>query len=75
MNNGNKNPSTTKSGPGRFHQAGHKKASPIKSKGAPRGFVLHTNPEKRNRRDRIQALGGIRQFKKWERLHGVRNAA
>ncbi len=39
----NRNPSATKSGPGRYHKSGHEKASPIKSKGAPRGFVLHSS--------------------------------
>jgi hypothetical protein len=66
-NEHSKRASATKSGPGRYHSAGCQKASPVKSAGAPRGFVLHTNAEKRNRRDRIKALGGIRQFKRWER--------
>ena len=61
---GNKNASTTKSGPGRYHKAAHSKDSPHQSKGAPSGFVLHTaSPEKQSRR-RLVAFVGIRQHKK-----------
>ena len=59
-----KRPSATKSGPGRYHSAGATKASPIKSKGAPRGFVLHAASEaKRDRRAIVRAVG-VRQHKK-----------
>jgi hypothetical protein len=46
MSAANKNPSTTKAGPGRKHVAGHKKATPRKQKGAGVGFVQHTNGAK-----------------------------
>ena len=53
-----KQPSTTKSGPGRFHKAGHQKATPIKSHGATAGFVIHAaSPAKRERRALVKALG------------------
>lgn len=71
---GNKNPSTTKSGPGRFHLAGHKKSSPIASKGAPLGFVLHTNPAKKERRDLI-AIHGRRQFLRMLKEHRAMHKA
>lgn len=58
---GNKNASATKRGPGRFHEQGHKKSSPVAQHGTPRGFVLHTNPAKKDRRDLI-AIHGRRQF-------------
>ena len=46
-----KQPTTTKSGPGRFHKSGHQKATPVKSHGAPAGFVIHkASNAKRNRR-------------------------
>ena len=50
-------PTTTKTGPGRRHSAGHKKASPIKSKGAPLGFVQHTNPQRAEERAAVKAMG------------------
>jgi len=59
----NTNPSTTKRGPGRFHKDGHKKNSPVASKGAPRGFVVHTNPEKNTRR-MDKKIFGARQLRK-----------
>lgn len=59
-----RNRSTTKSGPGRSHKDGHKKAKPPVSKGAGSGFVQHTNAIRNARRRAIVALGGIRQFKK-----------
>lgn len=63
-----RNASATKSGPGRFHKAEHSKATPSKPPTAGRGFVLHTaSIGKKNRKERIKSLGGIRQFKKWER--------
>lgn len=61
----NLNPHPTKKGPGRKH--GHEVAhgtAPTPRRGAPAGFVLHTNPAKRQRREAIAAAGGIRQFKK-----------
>ena len=58
-----KRASATKAGPGRYHQPGHSKDTPIKSKGAPRGFVLHkASPERALRRQLIR-LGGFRQFR------------
>jgi hypothetical protein len=60
-----RNASATKAGPGRFHQQGHEKASPIKPKGAPVGMVLHhASPEKRARRAAIKAFGSVRAFKR-----------
>lgn len=58
-----RNRTSTKAGPGRLHKAGHKKAKPVASKGAPAGFVQHTNPERNARRRAIRAMGGIRQWK------------
>lgn len=63
----NTTPSTTKRGPGRFHKDGHKKNSPIASKGAPRGFVAHTNPEK-NARRKDKKIFGARQLRKQDRV-------
>ena len=60
-----KQPATTKSGPGRFHKSGHQKATPVKSHGAPAGFVIHkASNAKRNRRTVIEAVGGVRQYKR-----------
>lgn len=51
-------PSSTKSGPGRVHVSGHKKASPIKRRGAGTGFVQHTaSAEKAARRALVKAKG------------------
>lgn len=58
-----RNPQSTKAGPGRRHVSGHQKSSPVPSKGAPLGFVQHTNAAKKNRRDSIAAIGR-RQFLK-----------
>ena len=56
---------TTKSGPGRFHKSGHQKATPIKQHGASFDFVLHKASNARsNRRAVIEAVGGIRQYKR-----------
>lgn len=54
-----KQPTTTKSGPGRFHKSGHQKAAtPVKSHGAPAGFVIHAaSPEKRERRALVKVHG------------------
>lgn len=53
-----RNPSATKRGPGRKHRAGHKKASPIKSRGAPLGFEQrYASPAKRKHRANVKALG------------------
>lgn len=64
-----RNASATKRGPGRFHAAGHHKATPPKSKGAPHGFVLHTASEARKeRRTQIKAFGrrqGLKAIKYW----------
>ena len=56
-------PSTTKRGPGRRHVSGHKRATPIAAKGAPAGFVQHTNPAK-NARRKAKAASGARQYLK-----------
>lgn len=58
----NLQPSTTKRGPGRIHTPGHKKATPVPSKGAPLGFVQHTNPRK-NAVRKAKALAGARQYR------------
>lgn len=58
-----KHPSATKRGPGRYHHAGHTKATPVPSKGVPSGFVLHkASAEKQERRNTMQAIGGRRQY-------------
>lgn len=62
-----KRPSATKSGPGRYHAAGTKKASPKPAKGAPFGFVLHkASAAKKLRRSQV-ALMGRRQYLKRQR--------
>jgi hypothetical protein len=55
-------PNTTKAGPGRRHVSGHKKASPVPSKGAPQGFVQHTNPRK-NAVRAAKAASSPRQYR------------
>jgi hypothetical protein len=57
MPNANKNPSATKRGPGRFHESGHKKATPPKQRSAGLWLGLHTNPEKNARRELKRSLG------------------
>ena len=57
------NSTSTKRGPGRRHRDGHKRATPIASKGAPFGFVLHTNPAK-NAVRKAKAASGARQYRK-----------
>ena len=59
----NRNPSTTKRGPGRVHADGHKRATPVPSKGAPMGFVQHTNPAK-NAVRKAKAASSPRQYRK-----------
>jgi hypothetical protein len=56
-------PSATKAGPGRHHKQGHQKDSPRPDKGAPRGFVQHTN-ERANARRAVKAEVGARQYRK-----------
>ena len=62
-----KQPSTTKSGPSRFHKSGHQKATPIKSHGATAWFVIHAaSPAKRERRALVKVHGrrqALRQIK------------
>ncbi len=58
-----RNPSTTKAGPGRRHVSGHKRATPVASKGAPMGFVQHTNPAKNALRKAKASFGGNRQYR------------
>jgi hypothetical protein len=66
---GSKNASATKSGPGRYHDAGHEKSSPVKSKGASRGFALHTaSGERKSRRELVKAHGrrqALKMLKFW----------
>lgn len=50
-------PSATKRGPGRYHQQGHEKASPVKKRGTPWGFVQHTDEANNARRKRKAAMG------------------
>ena len=57
-----RHPQSTKSGPGRRHVPGHQKASPVAQKGAPMGFVQHTNPAK-NARRAAKAVLGARQYR------------
>lgn len=68
-----KEPSTTKRGPGREHHSGHKKASPIKSKGAGIGFVQHTASAAKRERRRVIAAIGIRQYKRRDRRGNAAN--
>lgn len=58
-----KRPSATKSGPGRYHSDGHKRATVKAPKGAPAGFVQHTNP-KANARRSVKSEIGARQYRK-----------
>jgi hypothetical protein len=73
-NEHSKRPSATKRGPGRYHARGATKDSPIKSKGAPRGFVQHTNPEKAERRALI-AIHGRRKFLRMLKEHRAMSKA
>lgn len=60
----NQNPSATKSGPGRRHKHGHKKAAPARTSGADFEFVQHTATKaRRERRAAVRAVG-IRQYKR-----------
>lgn len=53
-----KRPSATKSGPGRYHAAGTKKASSKPTKGAPFGFVQReASAAKKLRRQEISTMG------------------
>jgi hypothetical protein len=65
----NRNASATKRGPGRYHSVGARKNSPIKSKGAPRGFTLHkASEERKERRNMIKTYGrrqGLKAIKYW----------
>lgn len=58
-----RNPSSTKSGPGRRHVAGQQKDSPIKRRGAPAVFTQHYSPLRRKQRAMLKRLGR-RQFLK-----------
>ena len=61
-------PSATKCGPGRRHKSGHQKASPIKQRGAPMGFVQHeAHPRKKLRRANVEALGRRQAIKATKR--------
>jgi hypothetical protein len=69
----NKSHSATKSGPGRVHAQGHKKATPVKAKGAGIGFEQRVAPEaKRERRKVIKAIG-VRQYKRRDRRGNAAN--
>jgi hypothetical protein len=59
----NKTFSATKSGPGRVYLRGHKKASPVKAKGAGKGFEQRTN-DAANTRRKVKAEIGARQYRK-----------
>jgi len=63
-----KRPSATKSGPGRYHASGTKKASPTPTKGAPFGFVQHhvATAAKKLRRAQVAQMGR-RQYLKRQR--------
>lgn len=62
-----KRPSATKSGPGRYHASGTKKASPKPLKGAPLGFEQRVaSAAKKLRRSQV-ALMGRRQYLKRQR--------
>lgn len=55
---------STKAGPGRRHKDGTPHGrKPIESKGAPLGFIQHTNPERNKQRALVEVMGS-RQFKK-----------
>jgi hypothetical protein len=71
---GDKNASATKAGPGRYHEDGATRNSPGKSKGAPKGFVQHTNPEKAQRRALI-AIHGRRKFLQMLKEHRAMSKA
>lgn len=59
-----KRPSATKSGPGRYHADGTKKAGPVRAKGAPRGFVLHqAGAAKKLRREQTATMGRRQRLK------------
>jgi len=62
MSYADRQPSTTKRGPGRKHVPGHQKATPTPSKGAPFGFVQHTNPAK-NAVRKAKAASSPRQYR------------
>lgn len=60
-----RSPTTTKRGPGRRHTDGHQKATPIKQRGAPAGFVQHVaDPAKKLRRANVKALGRRQALKR-----------
>lgn len=70
----NLNFSSTKSGPGRVHRDGTKKAKPVKQRGAPLGFAQRqASEEKRRRRDAVK-LYGIRKFKRLTQTYRPENA-
>lgn len=64
----NKNPSATKRGPGRYHEQGHKKASPVRRPSAPIGsgpqFLGQATNEQRQQRNAAKAAIGARQLRK-----------
>lgn len=64
-----KRPSATKSGPGRYHSDGMKKARPIPQHGASSDFELHkASAEKKQRRDLVKVHGrrqAIKALKYW----------
>jgi hypothetical protein len=55
----NKSLSATKSGAGSVHSQGHKKASPIKTKGAGVGFVLRIAPKEKRARTGLRGRGQV----------------
>lgn len=66
----NRHPSSTKSGPGRFHKDGTEKAPKPKRGGAGFGFVQHTTDKaRRDRRAMVKEFGirQVKRFTQWSR--------
>jgi hypothetical protein len=69
----NKSHSATKSGPGRVHAQGHKKASPVKASGAGVGFVQRVASKAKRERRAVIAAIGVRQYKRRDRRGNAAN--
>ena len=62
-----RNPHSTKRGPGRRHKDGQPHGTaPQQPKGAPEGFVQHTNPKRNAERKLVKSVGH-RQVRKMNR--------
>ena len=62
---GNRNPSATKAGPGRYHEQRYSKSSPSrKPAGAPRGHWVSTNPKRNTQRKALQAFKALNQHQR-----------